>query len=791
MDLTRKPSYAELSKRVRELEKAELEHKRAEEVLRQDEDKFRQLFELESDALFLINNANGRILEANRSAAGIYGYSRQELLKLRNVDLSAEPESTSQATRDALPIVPVRYHRKKDGTVFPVEITASHFEWRGRKVHIAAIREIGWRLQIEEELRASEQRYRTLFERNLNPIAIIDKAGRYIEANPAFLEFTEKTREQLLQMTYFDFAPPGKRHIQQMTSRSFWETGGTFEKEYFIDGKLKIQELTVSPISYRGIDAVVGVGKDITERKQSEANRKKMEEELIKRNQFIETILDNLPIGLAVNFIDEGKATYINKKFEEIYGWPKEELEDIESFFRKVYPDPKYREKIRKRVLEDIQSGDLARMIWEGFAATGKNGRKRVVFAKNIPLYEQNLMISTVQDITERQYLQNRLQQAQKLEAIGTLAGGIAHDFNNILSAIIGYTELALDSSAKSTTLQDNLQQVFAAGMRAKDLVKQILAFARQSEEELKPIRLDKSVREVLRFIRSSVPSTIKIKQSIENDSVVMGNDTQVHQILMNLCTNAAQAMEAEGGILEVSLKNVKIDGSFQTDKTVLKPGEYVEIKVSDTGVGISPDIMESIFDPYFTTKGPGEGTGMGLALVHGIVESYGGKITVGSKPGVGAAFTIYLPKIKKQKEIISHEAEILPGGTEHILYVDDELPLASMGSLVLESLGYAVTTRTSSVEALELFRAQPNKFDLIITDMTMPNMTGDQLAAEMMKIRFDIPIILCTGYSKKISDKTVSDIGIRALAYKPIVRADLAKTVRKVLDEASQNSKA
>lgn len=787
----RKPSYEELEKRIQELEKAELERRRTEEVLRQDEDKYRQLFELESDALFLINNANGRILEANRSAAAIYGYSREELLKLRNVDLSAEPKSTSQATRDQLPIVPVRYHKKKDGTVFPVEITASHFEWRGREVHIAAIREIGWRLQIEEELRESEQRYRTLFERNLNPIAIVDKTGRYIEANPAFLEFTEKTREQILHMHSFDFAPPGKRDIQEKISRSFWETGGTFEKEYFIGGKLKIQELTLSPISYRGIDAVVGVGKDITERKQSDTNRKKMEEELIKRNQFIETILGNLPIGLAVHYIDEGKATYINKKFEEICRWPKEELNDVESFFQKVYPDPAYREKIRRRILEDIQSGDPERMVWDGLEVTGKDGSKRIVFIKNIPLYEQNLMISTVQDITERRYLQNRLQQAQKMEAIGTLAGGIAHDFNNILSAIIGYTELALDSSERGTTFHNNLQQVFAAGMRAKDLVKQILAFARQSEEELKPIRLDKSVREVLKFIRSSVPSTIKIKPDLVNDSVVMGNATQVHQILMNLCTNAAQAMEAAGGILEVGIKDVSIDDSSIINKSILTPGEYVRIKVSDTGVGISPDIIESIFDPYFTTKGPGEGTGMGLALVHGIVESYGGEITVDSKPGAGTVFAIYLPKIKKQNEIISKDAEILPDGTEHILYVDDELPLASMGGLILESLGYAVTTRTSSVEALALFRAQPNKFDLVITDMTMPNMTGDQLAAEMMKIRFDIPIILCTGYSKKISDKAAADIGIRAFAYKPLVKAELANTVRKVLDESRRKQKA
>jgi CheY-like chemotaxis protein len=320
--------------------------------------------------------------------------------------------------------------------------------------------------------------------------------------------------------------------------------------------------------------------------------------------------------------------------------------------------------------------------------------------------------------------------------------------------------------------------------MRAKDLVKQILAFARQSEEELRPIRVDKSAREVLKFIRSSVPATIRIKTNLENDAVIMGNATQVHQILMNLCTNAAQAMETKGGVLKVSLKNVHIAGDSITGNIILKPGEYVEIKVSDTGVGISPDAIGSIFDPYFTTKKPGEGTGMGLALVHGIVESYGGKITVASQPGVKTVFTIYLPKINTQMTSSDTEAKILPRGTEHILYVDDELPLATLGGLILESLGYSVTTRTDSVEALALFRAQPNKFDLVITDMTMPNMTGDQLAAEMMKIRFDIPIILCTGYSKKMSDKAASAIGIRAFAYKPIVKADLARTIRKVLDE-------
>ncbi len=582
--MTKKPTYEELEKRVLELEKAELERNGTEVALRQSEDKYRQLFELESDALFLISSENGCILEANRAASEMYGYSREELLK---------------------------------------------------------------------------------------------------------------------------------------------------------------------------------------------------------RNKFIETVLDNLPIGLSVNHMAEGKTTYINKKFEEIYGWPKEELESVESFFQKVYPDPRYREQIKQKIMRDLQSGDPERMIWEGIKVTGKNGRQRIVLAKNIPLYEQNLMISTVQDITERQNLQFQLQQAQKMEAIGTLAGGIAHDFNNILSAILGYTELVLSSIEKGTTIEENLQQVYAAGMRAKDLVKQILVFARQSEEELRPIQLDTITKEVIKFIRSSVPTTIQIKQNIESNSVIMGNATQVHQILMNLCTNAAYAMEDKGGMLEVSLKDVKTDYSSVTSKSGLKPGEYLEIKVSDTGPGISADIIESIFDPYFTTKAPGEGTGMGLALVHGIVESYGGKITVHSTLGNGTAFTIYLPTIKKLKKIIPDELEILPVGTEHILFVDDELPIARIGSQILELLGYAVTTRTSSVEALALFRSKPKEFDLVITDMTMPNMTGDNLATELIKIRFDIPVILCTGFSKRISDKTASKIGIKAFAYKPIVKSELAKTVRKVLDEA------
>ncbi len=385
----------------------------------------------------------------------------------------------------------------------------------------------------------------------------------------------------------------------------------------------------------------------------------------------------------------------------------------------------------------------------------------------------------------QRRTLEKSLEQARKMEAIGNLAGGIAHDFNNILTSVFGFTELALGDVEKGSKMEKSLQEVYAAGKRAKDLVKQILAFARQSDEAVKPVQPSIVIKEVVKFIRSSIPSTIEIKQSIESDAFIMGNPTQIHQIFMNLCTNAAYAMENDGGVLGLNLKEIAIPSDLNRQKVKLKQGHYVEINVSDTGTGISPEIISSIFEPYFTTKGPGEGTGMGLAMVQGIVEAYGGRITVDSELGKGTTFTVYLPTSEKRDTQITIRPESLPTGTERILFVDDEAPIARMGSEILERLGYSVTARTSSIEAMELFRSSPNDFDLVISDMTMPNVTGDQLAVKLMNIRQDIPVILFTGYSTKITEETADELGIKAFSYKPIVMSDLAKTVRKVLDES------
>lgn len=386
--------------------------------------------------------------------------------------------------------------------------------------------------------------------------------------------------------------------------------------------------------------------------------------------------------------------------------------------------------------------------------------------------------------------LELQLIQAQKMESIGTLAGGIAHDFNNILFSIIGYTELSLEEVEKGSLIKQNLQEIYAAGKRAKDLVKQILTFARKSEEEVKPLKIGEIVEDGLKFIRASIPATIAIDKSITSASLVMGNTTQIHQLLMNLCTNAFHAMEENGGTLGVRLTDIIIDDSAPFSEFSVPSGKYIKLEVSDTGKGIPEEHLKSIFEPYFTTKKPGEGTGLGLAVVHGIVESYSGKINVSSAPGAGTRFVILLPVTQNSRMDIETESENLYGGSERILLIDDEKPITKIGHRMLTRIGYSVTAVTDGMAALALFKTNPKEFDLIITDMTMPNITGDKLASEVMRIRKDIPVILCTGYSKKMTIETAEAIGIKAVVNKPILKADFIKTIRKVLDSAPSSKK-
>ena len=371
------------------------------------------------------------------------------------------------------------------------------------------------------------------------------------------------------------------------------------------------------------------------------------------------------------------------------------------------------------------------------------------------------------------------------MEAIGTLAGGIAHDFNNILSAIIGYTELVLNDVSRDSQMYSDLQEVLKAGRRAGELVSQILTFSRQREKEKKPIQIVSIMKEAIKLMRASLPSTIEFRQNIESNlGNVLGDPTQIHQMLMNLCTNAGHAMREKGGILDVRLTAVEIGSESLIPHMSMVPGSYVRLSVSDTGSGISENVLERIFEPYFTTKDMGEGTGLGLATVHGIVESHGGTITVDSEVGKGSAFTVYFPIIKGEHITELDTAELIQTGNECILLVDDERELVEMEKRILESLGYSVTSRVSSIEALELFRAKPDQFDLVITDQTMPNMTGDKLTGELRRIRPDIPVILCTGYSELISSERAKALGISKFLMKPLNMIALSDAIREILKQ-------
>ncbi len=400
---------------------------------------------------------------------------------------------------------------------------------------------------------------------------------------------------------------------------------------------------------------------------------------------------------------------------------------------------------------------------------------------------------ASVEDITalkvteaEKNELTDRLRQSQKMEAIGTMAGGVAHDFNNMLSVILGYTELTLRNPSCDEKCKKNLGHVLTATDRAKELIKQILMFSRKGELNRDPIKLHNVVTEVLGLLKKTIPSTVSIRSDIDTHTgTVLADATQIQQIIMNFCTNASHAMAEHGGDIDISLKPIDVDLSAAARCPDLRPGKYVQLTVADTGVGMSPDVMSRIFDPFFTTKKPGEGTGMGLSVVHGIIKNHEGAICVESVVGKGTIFKVFFPlSAEDVDKKTSTVASTCQPGTEHVLLVDDEVMLATLGKEILESLGYKVTSTTSAFEAFDLFQNNPEEYDLLITDQTMPEMPGDVLAKKAMQIRADLPVIICTGHSAVLDTKKALAIGVKALMMKPLDRSGLSKAVRQVFDE-------
>jgi len=512
--------------------------------------------------------------------------------------------------------------------------------------------------------------------------------------------------------------------------------------------------------------------------------RLKVEEALRASENKLRILFEQAAVGVAQIESLTGKFVRVNQYFCDILGYGREELLS-RSFQSITHPDD-LENSLRKVKL--LASGEIdefslekrfihknASIVWVHIIV------KRMQITGN----KTNDQIAIVQDVTERKKMEAHTVQAQKMEAIGNLAGGIAHDFNNILGTIIGYAGMAKEELPDGSPTLECIDQIFKASDRAKFLVQQILTFSRHTEVDRKPLLIVPIIKEVVKFLRHALPSTIYIKQEINvNDELVLADPTQIHQILMNLCMNAGHAMREEGGNLTISLNQIKITKSNTLGYEPLAAGLYLELKVTDTGQGIAPDIKNQIFDPFFTTKKKGEGTGMGLAVVHGIVKSYGGHITLESKEGSGTSFTVYLPTITRQI-IPSEDSSPKPivGGREKILLIDDQDSMLQIMGIMLTRLGYSVTAKQNSLDALTLFYEDPRAFDMIITDQTMPDLTGSNLAKKVLRIRPDIPIILCTGFSDLISADEAREMGIREYLMKPVTISDLACCVRNVFE--------
>jgi PAS domain S-box-containing protein len=489
------------------------------------------------------------------------------------------------------------------------------------------------------------------------------------------------------------------------------------------------------------------------------------------------TLMETMSEG-ALTMAADGTILYCNQRFAEMLKSPLNRI--IGSSLQEIMPSGEW-QAFKALLAECGKEGCRG----EYHLGTFEGGQVPVYISAS-PLRLQGLegfcIVAT--DLTEQRIIEQQLRQSHKMEALGTLAGGIAHDFNNILAAIIGFSELLEEDLPEGDSRRRHASRVLEAGKRGCALVKHMLTFSRQSEHEKKPLRLSSIIKESVKLLRASIPSTISIDVNVMSESaLIMADPVQVQQVLMNLCTNASYAMREKGGALDIELRDFSV-GPSDGNVHGIEPGLYMKLMVRDTGTGIPSQIKDKIFDPFFTTKVVGEGTGLGLSVVMGIVKQSGGYITLESEPGEGSTFSVYFPKVTGELAAdMKERQEVLPTGTERILFVDDEEALLDMGKQALTRLGYEVTCEMSSEAALALFKESPSRFDLIITDQTMPGTTGVELAKRIFAIRPDVPIILCTGFSHLVDAESAKAAGIRGYMMKPLTKREIAKTIRNVLD--------
>ncbi|RJX35418.1 MAG: response regulator [Desulfurivibrio sp.] len=518
-------------------------------------------------------------------------------------------------------------------------------------------------------------------------------------------------------------------------------------------------------------------------------DRRKNEEEMLRLRAMLSNIINSMP-SILVGVDQDGRVIQWNLEAEKMTGISSAAA--LGCMLVEVLPQLAGQQENIRLAMADRQPQKASRVVDQ------RDGRTHYVDIVVYPLIGEAMAgaVIRVDDVTdqveaeaERSKLLNQLQHSQKMEAIGTLASGIAHDFNNILTPILGYADMIRNETPAESHVAAYLTAVLNAGNRAKDLVGQILAFSRQQEQDRQPVQIHLIVKEALKLLRASIPATIDMRTDIDPECCqVLADPSQIHQIVMNLCTNSYHAMRATGGVLAIRMAPLAIDEeAARAISPELAPGPYVHLKISDTGHGMDPMTLERIFEPYFTTKKEGEGTGLGLSVVHNIVKSHGGHIAAVSALGRGATFHVYLPRLLQAGAPLPQPVQTLPAGSERILLVDDEEVISRMEELMLTDLGYQVTALLDSAKALQTFNARPADFDLVITDMTMPHLTGLELTGEILKIRPDMPIIMCTGFSELVNEEQAKAQGVREFLMKPVMKNDMAHAVRRALDSRRQ----